>query len=95
MSTGANDMLLEVRGLEIQYGAAIAVRGVDLVVRRGEFVSVIGNNGAGKEFEATQWLFLSTWPNPKLDTEVTSMDFASTMNTRCAPFCVAITAEQP
>lgn len=48
MSTSANDVLLEVRGLEIQYGAAIAVRGVDLVVRRGEFVSVIGNNGAGK-----------------------------------------------
>jgi branched-chain amino acid transport system ATP-binding protein len=42
------NILLDVRGLEIRYGAATAVRGVDLVVRRGELVAVIGNNGAGK-----------------------------------------------
>jgi branched-chain amino acid transport system ATP-binding protein len=42
------DILLDVRGLEIRYGAATAVRGVDLMVRRGELVAVIGNNGAGK-----------------------------------------------
>jgi branched-chain amino acid transport system ATP-binding protein len=41
-------MLLEVRGLQIRYGAATAVRGVDLDVRRGELVAIIGNNGAGK-----------------------------------------------
>lgn len=57
-------------------------------------VAWTGDNGAGKEFEATQWLFLTTWTNPKSDTEITSVDFSSTMNTRCAPFCVAITAEQ-
>jgi branched-chain amino acid transport system ATP-binding protein len=43
-----NNILLDVRGLEIRYGAATAVRGVDLSVRRGELVAVIGNNGAGK-----------------------------------------------
>jgi branched-chain amino acid transport system ATP-binding protein len=48
MSERSSEVLLQVSGLEIQYGAAIAVRGVDLVVRRGELVSVIGNNGAGK-----------------------------------------------
>lgn len=48
MSKTSPEILLEVRGLEIQYGAAIAVRGVDLVVKRGELVTVIGNNGAGK-----------------------------------------------
>jgi len=41
-------MLLEVRGLQIRYGATTAVRGVDLEVRRGELVAIIGNNGAGK-----------------------------------------------
>lgn len=42
------ETLLDVRGLEIRYGAAMAVRGVDLKVNRGELVAVIGNNGAGK-----------------------------------------------
>jgi branched-chain amino acid transport system ATP-binding protein len=42
------DVLLEVEGLEIRYGAAVAVRDATLRVRRGELVAVIGNNGAGK-----------------------------------------------
>jgi branched-chain amino acid transport system ATP-binding protein len=48
MKNGASDILLDVRGLEIRYGAATAVRGVDLQVKRGELIAVIGNNGAGK-----------------------------------------------
>jgi hypothetical protein len=54
-----------------------------------------GTNQGAKEFDATLWLFLTTWKNPRPNTSVTSMDFASTMDTRCAPFCVAITAEEP
>jgi branched-chain amino acid transport system ATP-binding protein len=42
------DILLKVTGLHVRYGAAAAVRGVDMHVRRGELVAVIGNNGAGK-----------------------------------------------
>lgn len=42
------EILLDVRGLEVRYGAAEAVRGVNLQVRRGQLVAVIGNNGAGK-----------------------------------------------
>jgi branched-chain amino acid transport system ATP-binding protein len=48
MRAPPGDMLLEVRGLQIRYGAVTAVRGVDLEVRRGELVAIIGNNGAGK-----------------------------------------------
>src|SRR5712671_4295046 len=48
MNRAISETLLDVRGLEIRYGAAIAVRGVDLTVKRGELVAVIGNNGAGK-----------------------------------------------
>ena len=42
------DVLLDVRSLKVRYGAADAVRGVDLQVRRGQLIAVIGNNGAGK-----------------------------------------------
>jgi branched-chain amino acid transport system ATP-binding protein len=43
-----DDALLDVRGLQIRYGAVNAVRDASLIVRKGELVAVIGNNGAGK-----------------------------------------------
>lgn len=41
-------MLLEIKGLDVNYGAIRALRGVDLVVNEGEIVTLIGANGAGK-----------------------------------------------
>jgi branched-chain amino acid transport system ATP-binding protein len=40
--------MLEVRGLQVSYGAAPALRGVSLDVRAGEMLCVVGPNGAGK-----------------------------------------------
>ena len=40
--------LLKVKGLKVAYGGIEAVKGVDLEVREGELVSLIGSNGAGK-----------------------------------------------
>jgi len=40
--------LLEVRGLKVSYGGINAVKGIDLDVRSGELVTLIGANGAGK-----------------------------------------------
>src|ERR1700730_6818891 len=42
------DNILDVRGLWVAYGATPILQGVDLTVRRGEIVGVIGRNGAGK-----------------------------------------------
>jgi len=43
-----SDILLDIRGMELRYGAATAVRDISLSVRPGQLVAVIGNNGAGK-----------------------------------------------
>lgn len=46
MST--NEKAIEVEGLRATYGKHVAVDGVDLTVRRGELVALLGTNGAGK-----------------------------------------------
>lgn len=49
MNRVGGDVLLELRGLAKSYdGRARALDGVNLEVRRGEFVSIIGSSGAGK-----------------------------------------------
>jgi branched-chain amino acid transport system ATP-binding protein len=40
--------MLQVKGLKVSYGGIQAVKGVDLEVREGELVTLIGANGAGK-----------------------------------------------
>ena len=45
---GQQDVLLQVSGLQVAYGGIQAVKGVDLEVRSGELVCLIGSNGAGK-----------------------------------------------
>jgi branched-chain amino acid transport system ATP-binding protein len=40
--------MLQVRGLEVDYGAVRAVRGIDLDVGEREVVALLGPNGAGK-----------------------------------------------
>lgn len=40
--------LLEIKGLSVNYGGIQALKGVDLLIRTGEVVTLIGANGAGK-----------------------------------------------
>ncbi|MFK0276615.1 ABC transporter ATP-binding protein [Ensifer sp. NPDC090286] len=40
--------LLEVSGLKVAYGAVEALKGVDLTVGKGQIVTLLGANGAGK-----------------------------------------------
>jgi branched-chain amino acid transport system ATP-binding protein len=43
-----SDSALEVRDLKVAYGGIVAVKGISLSVARGEIVTLIGANGAGK-----------------------------------------------
>jgi len=46
--SGADDILLDVRSFSVWYGAAHILFDLDLEVRRGEVVALMGRNGAGK-----------------------------------------------
>ncbi len=48
MTTQANELAVDVRGLRKQYGDVTAVDGIDLGIRRGEVFGLLGPNGAGK-----------------------------------------------
>ena len=48
VKTGSSDVLLSVSGMESCYGRIKALKGIDLVVRKGELVALVGANGAGK-----------------------------------------------
>ncbi len=41
-------MLLQLKDIDVKYGQAEAVKGVSINVEEGEFISIIGSNGAGK-----------------------------------------------
>lgn len=44
----ADSILLEVQGLSVNYGGIQALQNIDLTVKTGEVVTLIGANGAGK-----------------------------------------------
>ena len=48
MNATTGKVLLKVEGLKVAYGGIQAVKGVDLEIREGELVTLIGANGAGK-----------------------------------------------
>jgi branched-chain amino acid transport system ATP-binding protein len=61
--------LLAVRGVKTFYGNIIALKGVDMDVRQGEIVTLIGANGAGKST-----LMMTIFGNPRAREGVISFD---------------------
>ncbi|MFI6539915.1 ABC transporter ATP-binding protein [Nonomuraea sp. NPDC050547] len=47
-TTGDDTLAVDVRGLRVVYGGFTAVHGIDLQVRQGELLALLGTNGAGK-----------------------------------------------
>ena len=43
-----NKNLLEIKDLHVSYGAIKAIKGIDLHVKQGEVIAILGANGAGK-----------------------------------------------
>ena len=48
MSTATDGVILEMHGVKKRYGHVEALGGVDLDLRRGEILGLVGDNGAGK-----------------------------------------------
>lgn len=44
----ASDVVLEAVGVTKRFGAVVALRGIDMQLRRGEVLGLVGDNGAGK-----------------------------------------------
>lgn len=44
----SEETLLELKSMRVFYGAIEALKGIDLTVRKGEIVALLGGNGAGK-----------------------------------------------
>ena len=44
----SNDVLFEIKDLEVSYGSIAAIKGISLQVHKGEIVTILGANGAGK-----------------------------------------------
>lgn len=42
------DVVLRIRGLQKRFGAVEVLKGIDLDVRRGEKIAIIGGSGSGK-----------------------------------------------
>ncbi len=61
------DTLLKIAGLKVAYGGILAVKGIDLEIRDGELVTLIGANGAGKTTTMKAITGLQPWAGGEVE----------------------------
>ena len=61
--------LLDIRGLDVCFGAVEAVRGVNLIVDEGEVLGLVGESGSGKSATALAIMGLLP-PTAKMDGQI-------------------------
>ena len=67
---GTTEAVLDVRNLQVSFstrhGTVRAVDGVELILRRGEILAVVGKSGCGKTVTALDLLGLSRGANTRI-----------------------------
>ena len=61
------DTLLKISNLKVAYGGIHAIKGIDLEIRDGELVTLIGANGAGKTTTMKAITGLQSWAGGEIE----------------------------
>lgn len=63
-----SEVILKIAGLKVAYGGIKAIKGIDIEVKQGELITLIGANGAGKT--TTLKAITGTLPSAKVEGEI-------------------------